>query len=287
LSAIETPSGKGSGDENFPVASRLIAPRLRGHVMAYYAFARTADDIADSPELAPDDKIARLERLGAALRGVPGAEDATVARRLRESLLDRAVPLDHGLDLLTAFKQDAVKTRYADWGELIGYCRYSANPVGRFLLDLHGEPRSARPLSDALCTALQILNHLQDLTDDYRRLDRVYLPQAWLDAEGIGAGALTAGRANPPLRRVIDRTLDGVGELLPKAHDLPAHLSDRRMAMEAGAIAALAQALYHRLRRQDPLAVRVALAKPAKLAVAARGALAAAWRPVPRADRVA
>jgi squalene synthase HpnC len=285
VSAIETPSGKGSGDENFPVASRLIAPRLRGHVMAYYAFARSADDIADNPDLAPDDKIARLDRLGAALSGAAGAGDLTVARRLRESLLATDVPLAHGLDLLTAFKQDAAKARYADWDELLGYCAYSANPVGRFLLDLHGEPAAARPLSDALCTALQILNHLQDLGEDYRRLDRVYLPESWLQAEGTGVEALAAPRADPRLRRVIDRALDGVGELLPAASALPGQLTDRRMAMEAGAIAALARALHARLRRQDPLAVRVELSKPAKLWVAGRGVLAALWRPSPAPAR--
>jgi squalene synthase HpnC len=281
VSAIETPSGKGSGDENFPVASRLIAPGLRGHVMAYYAFARAADDIADNPELAPDDKIDRLDRLGAALRGEAGAGDVPVAARLRASLLDTGVPLACGLDLLTAFKQDAVKTRYADWEELLGYCVHSANPVGRFLLDLHGEPAAAQPLSDALCTALQILNHLQDLGEDYRRLDRVYLPESWLEAEGIGVEALGRSRADPRLRRVIDRALDSVGELLPAASALPAHLTDRRMAMEAGAIAALARALHARLRRQDPLAVRVELSKTAKLWAAGRGALAALRRPAP------
>jgi squalene synthase HpnC len=282
VSAIETPSGKGRGDENFPVASRLIAPGLRRHVMAYYAFARAADDIADNPELAADDKIARLDRLGAGLRGEAG--DVPVAQRLRASLLETDVPLAHGLDLLTAFKQDAVKARYADWTELIGYCRYSANPVGRFLLDLHGEPAAARPLSDALCTALQILNHLQDLGDDYRRLDRVYLPESWLAEAGIGVEALGDSRAAPPLRQVIDRALDGVGELLPDARALPAHLSDRRMAMEAGAIAALAHSLHARLRRQDPLAVRVELSKPAKMWVAGRGALSALRRPSPLAE---
>jgi squalene synthase HpnC len=285
LSAIETPSGKGSGDENFPVASRLIAPGLRGHVMAYYAFARAADDIADNPDLAPDDKIARLDRLGAALNGEPGASDVPVARRLRASLLETGVPLAHGLDLLTAFKQDAVKARYADWDDLLGYCTHSANPVGRFLLDLHGEPRAAWPLSDSLCTALQVLNHLQDLGDDYRRLDRVYLPESWLAAEGIGVEALAEKRADPRLRRVIDRALDGVAELLPAASALPRHLTDRRMAMEAGAIAELARALHARLRRQDPLAMRVELSRPAKLWVAGRGALTAAWAPRPAPER--
>jgi squalene synthase HpnC len=274
LSAIETPSGKGSGDENFPVASRLIAPGKRAHVMAYYAFARAGDDIADNPRLDADDKVRRLETLGAALSG-ESAEDVPVAGRLRASLDAAGVPQRHALDLLEAFKQDAVKGRYRDWSELLGYCERSANPVGRFLLDLHGEPRAAWPLSDALCTALQILNHLQDLGDDRRRLDRVYLPQDWLAAEGMEVDALDRGRSSPALRRVIDRCLDAVAGLLPDARALPRHLSDRRMAMEAGAIAALAQALHARLGRQDPLARRVELSRPAKLWVAGGGALAA------------
>ena len=121
MSAVETPSGKGAGDENFPVASRLIAPRLRGHVMAFYAFARAADDIADSPALEPDDKVARLDRLGGALTDT-GADDPAlaVAHRLRASLAETGVEPHHPLDLLAAFKQDATKRRYADWADAVG-----------------------------------------------------------------------------------------------------------------------------------------------------------------------
>lgn len=271
-SAVETPSGKGAGDENFPVASRLIARPLRPHVHAFYAFARTADDIADNPDLEPADKLARLDRLGAALTDDTAGEP-TVAANLRRSLAESVVAPQHPLDLLEAFKQDAVKTRYADWAELMAYCRLSAAPVGRYLLDLHGEPRAARPYSDALCAALQILNHLQDCVDDYRRLDRVYLPQTWLADAGLDADALADPKAHPDLRRVLNRCLAGIRGLLPAAETLPQHLTDRRLAMEAGAIAALARSLHVRLTRQDPLTRRVALSKPAKLIVATRGAL--------------
>jgi squalene synthase HpnC len=275
LSAIESPSGKGAGDENFPVASRLIAPRLRAHVMAFYGFARAADDIADSPDLDPDDKVRRLRALGDALTD-HGADDPAraVAHRLRRSLAETGVPARHPLDLLAAFEQDATQTRYADWAELLGYCEKSANPVGRYLLDLHGEARAAWPPSDALCTALQVLNHLQDCAADYRRLDRVYLPEAWLAEAGTDVAALSAPAAAPALRRVLDRTLDHVEDLLPDALALPGRLQDRRLAMEAGAIAELARVLAGRLRRQDPLARRVELSKAAKLWVGLRGALA-------------
>lgn len=271
---MENPSGKWSEDENFPVGSRLIARRMRPHVMRYYAFARTIDDVADSPDLSPDEKIARLDAFAAALTG-PEGDDPSLARAhaLRETLAATGVPAEHGSDLTIAFKQDAVKGRYADWGELLGYCRHSADPVGRFLLDLHGEDVRLWRYSDALCTVLQVINHLQDCAEDYRNLDRVYLPQDWLAEAGEDVRALTAERCSPGLRQVLDRCLDGVEELLPLAEELPLRLKNRRLALESAAIVALAQALTHELRQRDPLAERVELSKREKLTVALKGAV--------------
>ena len=180
-SRLETPSGKQAGDENFPVGSFLLASRVRPHVATFYKFARAADDIADNPHLSPDDKIGRLDRIAAAISG-SGTDDPALAKahRMRESLGKTAVGPKHCLDLLAAFKQDAIKQRYADWSELMGYCELSANPVGRFLLDLHGESQLIYPVADALCTALQVINHLQDVQADYRELNRVYLPLDWM-----------------------------------------------------------------------------------------------------------
>jgi squalene synthase HpnC len=270
---IETPSGKWAGDENFPVASRLIARPLRPHVMRYYAFARTIDDIADNPELAPQAKIARLDAFAAALRGDGEADDPALAKAmaLRETLAATGIPADHGLDLVTAFKQDAVKARYADWAELMDYCRYSAAPVGRFLLDLHGEARALWPFSDALCALLQVLNHLQDCAEDYRRLDRVYLPEDWLAAEGESVEVLARPAASPGLRRVLDRCLAGVDDLLAPAAELPRRVESPRLTMAADSIASRGLST-----RRDPLAERVELSKPAKLAVALRGVAAIA-----------
>src|SRR5215468_370213 len=205
--ALETPSGKGRGDENFPVGSFLIRKDLRPHVHAFYRFARNADDIADNPALSADDKIARLDRMAAILDGAPG-DDSPAAFAMRQSLLETAMTAAHCHDVLHAFRLDAVKLRYRDWNDLMGYCRYSASPVGRQLLDLHGEGRETWPPSDALCSALQVLNHLQDCVDDYRRLDRVYLPLKDLGAARIGVEALGAGKASPELRRVLDGLLD-------------------------------------------------------------------------------
>jgi squalene synthase HpnC len=277
--SAEVASGKGAGDENFPVGSRLIARAHRPHVMRYYAFARAIDDIADSPHLPAEAKIDRLDAFGRALRD-PSVTDPAYdkAIRLRESLAETGVPVDHGLDLITAFKQDATQTRYTDWSELMTYCRYSAEPVGRFLLDLHGEDRALWPFSDALCTALQVLNHLQDCADDHARLDRVYLPTTWLEAEGVGVGALSATSCAPGLRRVLDRCLQGVAELLAPAARLPERLRSPRLAMESAAIVALARAITEALHARDPLAERVELSKPRKAAVGAGGALHMALR---------
>jgi squalene synthase HpnC len=257
---VETPSGKSTASENFPVGSFLLPARLRPHVAAFYAFARAIDDIADNPALPAADKIARLDGFAAALTGTAAGPGYEKAERLRESLAAANVTAQHGLDLIAAFKLDAVKLRYADWRELIeGYCMLSAAPVGRYLLDLHGEERAGYRASDALCNALQVLNHLQDCRDDYRQLDRVYLPQDWLAAAGIGVEALNEPAAGPAMRRVIDRCLDGTDELIAIAQLLPAQLRSRRLAMESAVIVRIAERLSRLLRRRDPLAGRVKL----------------------------
>ena len=132
---------------------------------------------------------------------------------------DASTPLS-GLDLIAAFKQDAVKLRYRDWDDLMGYCILSAAPVGRYLVDLHGEGRRCYPASDALCNALQVLNHLQDCQADYRDLDRVYLPEPWLAEAGGSVAELGRPRATPAVRRVIDRLLDRTAELVRDARPL-------------------------------------------------------------------
>ncbi len=272
-SSVETPSGKGADAENFPVGSILIAPRLRPHVARYYAFARAADDIADNGTLAPEDKLRRLDAFRVTLKGATPPEGKVAkAERLRESLLATGVPLAHGLDLLDAFSRDAVKPRTDDWADLMRYCDVSANPVGRFLLDLHGEDRAGWAASDALCSALQVLNHLQDCAKDYAEMDRVYLPADWMAAESVALTDLTKPAATPGLRLVLDRCLDGTEALLRRADELAPHLKNTRLALESAAIVRLAWKLYARLRRQDPLAVRVELSRPALAGQAALGA---------------
>jgi farnesyl-diphosphate farnesyltransferase len=257
---LETPSGKGRGDENFPVGSFLIRKDLRPHVHAFYRFARIADDIADNPALSADDKVRRLARMGEILDGAPGG-DSPAASAMRRSLGETGTTAQHCHDVLRAFTLDATKLRYRDWDDLMEYCRYSASPVGRQLLDLHAESRDTWPASDALCSALQVLNHLQDCAEDYRDLDRVYLPLELLGAAGITVEALTAPASSLGLRHVIDRLLDSTDRLIVTAAELPGRVDARGLRWESATIVALARRLARRLRRGDPLAERVALSK--------------------------
>jgi squalene synthase HpnC len=267
---VETPSGKWREGENFPVGSWLIRRDLRVHVHAFYRFARNADDIADNPALAPADKLRRLDRMAAVLDGAPAA-DSPAAAAMRESLIETGITAQHCHDVLHAFRQDAQKRRYQDWGELMDYCRYSAAPVGRQLLDLHGENHTTWTASDALCAALQVLNHLQDCAADYHRLDRVYLPLADLAAAGIRAEALAAPRTSPGLRRVFDILLDRTAGLVATARGLAPGVAARGLRCECAVIVELAARLLAHLRHGDPLAGRVGLGKRDFIAAFAKG----------------
>jgi squalene synthase HpnC len=265
-SAADLASGKGHTDENFPVASVLIAPQHRPVVMAFYAFARAADDVADNPQATPETKLSLLEAMRATLAGESDADAKTLA--LRDIQTPLGLSPQHGFDLLEAFRRDVTKLRYADWGELMDYCRYSAAPVGRFVLDVHGESRATWPANDALCAALQVINHLQDCAKDYRDLDRVYLPADELAAAGIGVEALSAPKASEALRQVISDLAGLTGVLLDQARPLAGQVRDRRLALEIAVIQRMAESLNAGLRRRDPLSERVHHSKPEVLGLA-------------------
>ncbi len=269
-------SGKTARDENFPVASRLIDKRRRPVILAFYRFVRAADDVADNPELSADEKLALLDHLADALCG--SANDAE-AEPLRLFLRMHGIAPRHALDLLDAFRRDAVKSRYANMDELMDYCRLSAMPVGRFVLDAHGESRSLWPASDALCAALQIINHLQDCGQDCRRLDRVYLPQTILDEHGAMVEMLSEERAQPQLLRAIADLARRAAALVEQGGELVARIANVRLSLEIAAIHGLARELALRLQHRDPLSQSVHLSK---LEFAAVGGLAVV-RTLPRA----
>jgi squalene synthase HpnC len=251
MSAADLASGKGHTDENFPVASHLIAPAFRAPIMAFYRVARLADDVADHATATPEQKLARLAEIEASLTGKSEASPEAVA--LRVVLAERGLGWEPMLDLLEAFRRDVTKLRYQSWDELMDYCRYSAMPVGRFVLDVHGESRATWPASDALCAALQVINHLQDCAKDYQEIDRVYLPQETLDACGASVEMLAEGAGDPAMTAVIRLLADNTAQLLKTSRPFAGQIRDLRLSLEVGVIQRLAESLNQRLRERDPL----------------------------------
>jgi len=250
-SVAELQSGKGHNDENFPVASFLIAPRYRAPVMAFYKFVRAADDVSDNPSAVPQEKLDLLEQMRLSLVGESDAVPEGVA--LRTILAERRLSPAHALDLLEAFRRDCTKLRYRDWDDLIDYCRYSAMPVGRFVLDVHGEAQSLWPANDALCAALQVINHLQDCAKDYRELNRVYIPEPMLAAAGVGVEALGQDKANPALAGVIAALARKNADLLDTSRSFARGIRDGRLALEVDLIQTIADDLTRLLMNRDPL----------------------------------
>jgi hydroxysqualene synthase len=269
-------SGKSHRDENFPVASHLIHPRHRGAILAFYEFVRIADDIADHPTLGEPEKLEHLDQLEAGLLGKHDLLPEAVA--LRSALRERNLSPRHALDLLTAFRMDVTKLRYADWNDLMNYCSYSAMPVGRFVCDVHGEDRALWPANDALCAALQIINHLQDCGADFRSLNRVYVPLDALAASGAKVEDLRQPTASPALRACLRNLSLRTGALLDESASFSARIADFRLAMEVAVIQTLARRLVALLLTRDPMSESVHLTKPAVVLTGLAGVATGAFQ---------
>jgi squalene synthase HpnC len=270
-SASQLRSGKTHRDENFPVASWIIHPRHRALILAFYNFVRTADDIADHAALAGEEKLRLLDLLEAELLGQGDSQPEAV--NLRRALAERSMPPRHALDVLVAFRMDVTKLRYENWDEVIHYCRYSAMPVGRFMLDVHGESTSTWAASDALCAGLQINNHLQDCGKDFKDLNRVYLPRDALAAAGASVEALGEGRASPQLLQCLHALAVRTAALLEQGKSLGAEVKDFRLGLEISVIQAFADRIVRLLKVRDPLRERVHL-NPVELLAHSLGGVA-------------
>lgn len=191
--------------ENFPVASWLLPRRLREPIGAIYAFARSADDIADEGELSAAERLRQLDAYRRELAGVASGSTThhPIFLRLRQAIASHDLPLQPFSDLLDAFSQDVVKTRYADFAELMAYCRRSADPVGRLLLRLYrAESPQQLAWSDSICSSLQLINHWQDVGVDSLK-GRVYLPQEDLLRFGVGESQIAAGSVDANWRALL------------------------------------------------------------------------------------
>lgn len=272
MSAADLASGKGHTDENFPVASVLLKPEHRAPIMAFYRFARAADDVADNAAASADEKLAVLGAMRATILGASDADPVSLA--LRETMRERGLSPQHALDLLTAFERDCTVNACADWAALIEYCRYSAMPVGRYVLDVHGEDRATWHLSDALCAALQIVNHLQDCGKDYAAIRRSYLPLDLLAKHCAKLADLAAPAASPGLLATIRDCAERTERLLADAAPFAQAIRDRRLGVEVAIIHRLAASLNARLKVRDPLSQRVHHRKVEALGLAALAAAA-------------
>ena len=210
-----------------------------------------------------DEKLALLDLLEAELLGKGDSQPEAV--NLRRALAERAMPPRHALDVLIAFRMDVTKLRYENWDEVIHYCRYSAMPVGRFMLDVHGESTSTWAASDALCAGLQINNHLQDCGKDYSNLNRVYLPRDALAAAGASVEELGEARASPPLLQCLHALAVRTEALLDESKSLSAEVKDFRLGLEISVIQAFADKIVrHAEGARSP--ERAGASRPARTA---------------------
>lgn len=249
-------TGKTYRDENFPVGSYFLSRTVRLVIKAFYHFARSADDIADNPDLKSDVKLVLLNEMDRALLGLPSSlEEIKPAWHLHRVLQNNGFTVDQPRALLVAFQRDVLNRENRNWSDLLDYCRLSADPVGRFLLEVHHESApAALAASDALCTTLQILNHLQDCRKDFVALSRVYFPTDLLMLEGLDRTVFGRHEAPPGLRRVFENMLDRVEDLHIVARLLPTVITCRSFRIEAAVVVNLAIRLTQRLRQRDLLA---------------------------------
>jgi phytoene synthase len=228
--------------ENFPVASLLLPRSMRPHIAAIYAFARRADDFADEGGLAPEERFGLLDdwgnRLAAAAAGNPRSvvsgrelafkDDHLVFEALAHTIHACALPASLFQDLLSAFRQDVTKTRYATWAEVLDYCRRSANPVGRLVLRVSGLNRpELDAASDAVCTALQLTNFWQDLGLDWRERNRLYVPLDEMEQAGAREADLTDGRMTREWRGVLSSLIARTRDLFTAGRTVADHVNGR------------------------------------------------------------
>ena len=256
--------------ENFPVASRLLPARLRDPVAAIYAFARSADDIADEGDRSASQRLQQLDDMAAALQAIearqPAAAPLYVA--LADSVARYRLPLQPFHDLLDAFRQDVTKNRYASFGEVMDYCRRSANPVGRLLLQL-GDAASERnlALSDAVCSALQLINFLQDIAQDYREHNRIYLPADDMARLGVTETQIAQQQTSPAVRALVQLQIRRATQLLRAGSPLGTRLKGR-LALELRAIILGGAHVLEKLHRQQDMFSRPRLTRSDRLAIA-------------------
>ena len=249
---------KTQNQENFPVACRLFAKENRLIISHYYDFARYSDDIADNAQLSKKEKLAKLSLIENSLFGKGEIPQAKV---LREDFIREKLDFSLATDLLIAFQKDAENKPYKTWAQLLDYCKYSAEPVGRFILALHNENPSTYLPAAALCAVLQITNHLQDLRDDVTILKRVYIPEELLKKHKVSQKSLTKAQCSKSLQNLKNDVLNRCCALLKDARVLPSITKNRRLKLYVCITLALTDILLDKLYHNDIMVRKVRLSR--------------------------
>lgn len=243
-------------DESFPVG-KLVKKSLRPLVLAYYNAARRADDIADAQNLTREEKLAQLAETAHAFHNKEAEGQFRAAADLGKLFGMENLANTLFLDLLTAFERDAENRQPEIWEQLIDYCKYSAAPVGRFMLAIHDENPSTYLPAETLCAALQIVNHIQDLKEDAVKLRRFYLPAEMMKRHGAENSDIYLSFMTPPLKKVVGEVLENVKGMLKDSEVLPSLISSFRLRAEVGVILSLTNSVVKRLEKGDVLAQRI------------------------------
>ena len=215
--------------ENFPVASILLPKRLRRPVEIIYHFARQADDFADEGDMPNEERLARLDEFRTELKRIAAGETpkTQLFHDVANIVAVHKLPLQLFHDLLDAFSQDVVKKRYANFDEVLDYCRRSANPVGRLLLHLYRETSEVNlKYSDDICTSLQLINFWQDVQKDYA-INRIYLPQDDMERFGVNETQIVQGEVNDAWRKLLRFEAQRAREMMQRGAPLGSILTGR------------------------------------------------------------
>lgn len=254
---------KQAGDENFPVAGLMISKPLRPVVSAYYQAARYCDDIADDPNLSSEEKLRRLQAVEDEFYGYASKKNPHLKfiRDLRRIFAGQNLDTSLFTDLLIAFRRDSSGYKYKTWAQLLDYCRYSAAPVGRFMLAIHDENPSTYLPSNIICAVLQIVNHIQDVKYDAKVQKRIYMPADIMEKFDVIPSDLMADKMSSRLRKMTNAILSDLQNMLYDARVLPSLIHSRRLRIQVCIIISLTKIMIKRLYNRDILQKNIKLSK--------------------------
>ena len=256
-------SGKSYSDENFPVASFLMTKKIRSIVRVFYFFARMADDIADHQKLSSNQKKKILLFFDNAI-----SKSKKTNNKILDKMIAKFKELPSGKkysrNLLKAFMMDASNKKYKNWNDLLYYCKFSANPVGRFVIDAVNERKNIEKIyeaSDSLCTALQIINHIQDCKKDFKELNRVYIPESFFKKYSVDKKILRKSKSIENFERLKIEIVDNVLTSLRKTKLGLREIQSWRLRKETLIILNIAKRLCNLLKINDPLEKQIKLSR--------------------------